>query len=129
MQVNYKIYFCFTLRVIFLDKWFCFPLWPRQIFFSTRGSNQFELVLFSTTVLSILFYTMAIFPPCFTLGGFPPCFTLGGYGSAVPVRVPFGAVHGMATLKPRKAKEGIFRPVAKRYFYFGILTWIEIWRA
>ena len=89
---------------------FYFPLGGRTHFVFHQGVN---LVLFSTR---------PIFPPCFTLGVNPPCFTLGGYGSAVPVRVPFGAVHGIATLKPRKAKEGIFSPVAKRYFYFGILT-------
>ena len=42
---------------------------------------------------------------------------------------PFEAVHGIATLKPTKVKEGIFKPVAERYIFFGVVTWLEIWRA
>ena len=45
-----------------------------------------------------------------------------GVGSVVPVRVPFGAVHGIATLKPSKVKEGIFKPVAERYIFFSVVT-------
>jgi hypothetical protein len=61
--------------------------------------------------------------------GFSAMFYTRGLGVSVPVRVPFGAVHGMGTLKPTKVKEGIFRPVAKRYIYFDMLTWLEIWRS
>ena len=35
---------------------------------------------------------------------------------------PFGAVHGIATLKPTKAKDGIFRAVVERYIFFSVVT-------
>ena len=57
----------------------------------------------------------------YTMGQTAMFYTMG-YGSAVPVWVPFGGRHGMATLKPRKAKEGIFKAVVKRYFYFNVVT-------
>jgi hypothetical protein len=81
MQVNYKIYFCFTLRVISWAEWFCFTL-PPQVGFVLHYHPK--LVLFYTTVFSILFYTNPIFPPCFTLWVNPPCFTLWGRGRPCP---------------------------------------------
>jgi hypothetical protein len=35
---------------------------------------------------------------------------------------PFGVRHGMATLKPRKAKDGIFKPLVERYIFFSGVT-------
>jgi hypothetical protein len=120
MQVNCQIYFCFTLRVIFLVEWFCFPLPPQVGFVLHQGVN---LVLFYTTVFSILFYTNPIFPPCFTLWVKPPCFTLWGRGRPCPFVPVLGlAWHGMATLLPTKAKNGIFKPVAGRYIFFSGVT-------
>jgi len=42
---------------------------------------------------------------------------------------PHGAQDGMVRPWPRMAKEAIFKALAGRYFFFGILTWLEIWRA
>jgi hypothetical protein len=39
---------------------------------------------------------------------------------------PFVAVHGMPTLKPSKAKQGIFKAVVRRYIFFGMVTLAKI---
>jgi hypothetical protein len=101
--------------------WFYFPLYPQIdfVFHYTLG-----MVLISTMVLSILFSTMPIFPPCFTLWVNPPCFTLWGLVGRAR-SCPFVVVHGMATLRPTKVKDGIFKPVAGRYIFCSGVTWLE----
>jgi hypothetical protein len=122
-----KFYFCFTLGVDFLFEWFYFPLYPTdEILFSTIGFifhyGTFHFV-FHQGLSLVLFSTMAIFPPCFTLWVNPPCFTLWvGRADLFPLRVR----HGMATLRPTKVKDGIFKPVVKRYIFLSGVTWLKI---
>jgi hypothetical protein len=89
---------------------FCFTLTPQQNFVFHQGVEPVRTgSIFHQGVEPILFSTRPIFPPCFTLGVKPPCFTLWGYGVPVPVRVPFGALHGMATyLETYKGQGGHF---------------------
>jgi hypothetical protein len=128
-----KIYFCFTLGVNFLFEWFYFPLCPKVILFSTIPWG-FDFIFHYT--LGIRFY--------FPLRCFPFCFPLGlffrhvlHYGSTRHVlhygvgvgrahSCPFVGRHGMATLKPTKVKDGIFKPVAGRYIFLSGVTWLKI---
>jgi hypothetical protein len=64
MQGNCQIYFCFTLRVIFLDKWFCFTPWGQPGFVFHYGTFHSVLhygyfsAMFYTMGFSAMFYTM-----------------------------------------------------------------------
>jgi hypothetical protein len=89
---------------------FVFHYHPREILFSTKGLTWFcfPLGLFFRHVLHygvepILFYTMGVW-----VGRAHSC--------------PFGVRHGMATLQPRKAKDGIFRAVVERYIFLSGVT-------
>jgi hypothetical protein len=95
----------------------------------------------------LFYFPLWYFPFCFPLWGFPFCFPLTlffrhvlhygvtrhvlhyGVGSVVAVRVPFGAVHGMARPQSSKANEGIFKPLAGRYIFCSGITWLEFLRS
>jgi hypothetical protein len=60
----------------------------------------------------------------YTMGQTAMFYTMGS-GSVVPIRThsyPFGGRHGIATLRPRKVKDGIFKAVVKRYFFLSGVT-------
>jgi hypothetical protein len=57
----------------------------------------------------------------YTMGQSAMFYTMGvGVGRAHSF--PFGVVNGMATLQPTKAREGIFKPVVRRYIFLSGVT-------
>ena len=61
----------------------------------------------------------------YTMGQSAMFYTMG-VGVCRAHSCPFAVVHGMETLLPTKANEGIFKALVERYIFFGILTLVKI---